>query len=154
MKGYNDLVTLLKETQARKILDTNTAAICDYQDMIAHSDVDKLEELSRGSLKEAFYWVYGAAYGTYEALRFFYTHAEQLEAMRERIADNEAEIEALQARKEEAKKEAAKNMDLAEKNRAAWQETTEDLKQAQKTIEAQAAEIIKLKAKLYDMITK
>ena len=145
MKGYEDLVKLLKQTQATGGLDVSTEAICEYQDMIAHSHDDQLEELANGNLKESFYRVYGYAYGTVEAIRFHCSHGRKIMEM---IAENDD----LKADLEDWKSKAQKAQETAEKFRESWDELSQKVARQENEIRRQAAEIITLKAKLYDMM--
>lgn len=156
MKGYEDLVKLLKQTQATGGLDISTEAICEYQDMIAHSHDDQLEELANGNLKESFYRVYGYAYGTVEAIRFHCRHGRKIIEM---ISENDS----LKADVEDLRVEVQKARETAEKFRDSWEDVAQKAAQQENEfkrqaaeqeneIKRQAAEIITLKAKLYDMM--
>lgn len=145
MKGYEDLVKLLSRTQATGGLDVSVEAICEYQDMIAHSHDDQLEELANGNLKESFYRVYGYAYGTVEAIRFHCRHGRKILEM---IAENDD----LKADVEDWKAKVQKAQETTEKFRASWEDLTQKTAQQENEIRRQAAEIITLKAKLYDMM--
>lgn len=145
MKGYAELVELLKHTQATGGLDVSTEAICEYQDMIAHSHDDQLEELANGNLKESFYRVYGYAYGTVEAIRFHCRHGKKIMEM---IAENDD----LKADVEDWKTKAEKAQQAAEKFRVSWEDLSQKAARQEDEIRRQAAEIITLKAKLYDMM--
>ncbi len=153
MKGYKELVELLNATQARRTLDCSTKAVCEYQDMIAHSDEDQLEELSRGPLMESFYWVYGAAYGTYESIRFYHRHSQKYEAMQCKIADYEAEIEELEAENKALQEAAKKTEGRLNEAAAIAQKNRDELVATQKRAQGLERIIIELKAKLYDLMT-
>ena len=154
MKGYEDLVTLLKKVQATHGIDTDEKSVCEYQDMIGHSSQEQLKELANGVYKETFYRVYGFAYGTVEAIRFFTKNSDRIEAiLRERneaICDRDDMQDVLEKEKA-AHQTATKNAktlcdDLYDEKR-----NTERL---QKELEAAQDEIIKLKARLFDLMEK
>lgn len=145
MKGYKELLELLKKTQASGSLDISNAAICDYQDMIAHSDEDQLSELANGNLKESFYRVYGYAFGTVEAIRFHCKHGNKIQDMIYENSELKAEAEDLKAKLKSAQ-------ETAENFREYWHDENQKTITQKMTIEKQEREIIELKAKLYDMM--
>lgn len=147
MKNYNDLVELLKKVQATGGLDLDQASICDYQDMIGHSSIEQLEELANGNYKESFYRIYDAAYGTMETLRFYINHGEKIQAIIE-------ECEYWQEQTKEAEEKARSNFQSFEKylNLHSKEKARND--GLKSVIKAKDQEIIELKAKLYDLMTK
>lgn len=154
MKGYEDLVKLLKHVQATHGFDTDEKTVCEYQDMIGHSSDEQLTELANGAYKESFYRIYGCAYGTIEAIKFFGKHSEKILAMLDENANLKCDLEI-------AEDKAKKNFDLAEKNRQSWIEEKNrannaeyQITEKEKEITALQDEIKTLKAKLYDLITK
>ena len=154
MLGYEDLVKTLKEVQATGIMDTKTETVCNYQDMIGHSTVGQLNELSHGQYKEAFYRVYCQACGVIETLRFYFENSEAITAYREQIADHDAEIESLHGRLEESEK--VRDHFIKEHRNACreWSNASAEIKKRDAEIEALKRETIELKARLYDMMTK
>lgn len=154
MKGYEDLVKLLQHVQATHGFDTDEKTVCDYQDMIGHSSEEQLTELANGAYKESFYRIYGCAYGTIEAIKFFTKHGEKILAMLSENADLKCDLEI-------AEDNAKKNFDLAEKNRQSWIEeknrannAENQITEKEKEIASLQDEIIRLKARLYDLIEK
>lgn len=154
MKQYEDLVALLKKVQTTGGLDCDQASICDYQDMIGHSTADQLRELANGVYSGAFYRVYGISYGTLESIKFYMQNSNKVyDILLERdnaVIDRDEALEKLENQKQKIADnflKAQNAMDAAEEEKAARLKAEEDLKKAQ-------AEIIELKAKLYDLITK
>ena len=150
MVGYKELMELVKKTQATpgNILDVSDAAICDMQDMIGHSTVQELRELSNNDqYKPTFYRIYGYAYGTVEAIRFFTKNSDKLDQIiRERdeaICDRDDLTDDLNKVNEKVKSIELENRELTRKL-----ETTNAI------IDSQAQEIIQLKARLYDLMNK
>ena len=153
MKQYEDLVKLVNNTAVTGGLDISNEAIAEYQDMIGHSSIEQLREAANGKNNETFYRIYGHAYGTTEAIKFYMKNSDKVaEILTER---DEAEFNA-----EEARRDADKAKDRAEfwKKEAdntakAATEFETNLKEALRKIELQAREIIELKARLYDLMT-
>lgn len=156
MKGYKELVELLKKTQSSGMLDISNEAVCEYQDMIAHSNEDQLSELANGTLKESFYRVYGYAYGTVEAIRFHCKHGRKIQEMICENEDMKESIELLTTKlkkaEEKAKKAEEKAVETAEKFRELWHKADQEKTQLECDVVNQRQEIIELKAKLYDMM--
>lgn len=154
MKGYEELVKLLNKVQATGGLDVDEKSICEYQDMIGHSTQDQLRELANGNLKESFYRVYGHSYGTVEAIRFFTKNSDKLyDILAERdnaVIDRDEALEKLENQKQKIADnflKAQNALDAAEEEKAARLKAEEDLKKAQD-------EIIRLKARLFDLMEK
>lgn len=152
MKGYKELVELLKKTQSSGMLDISNEAVCEYQDMIAHSNEDQLSELANGTLKESFYRVYGYAYGTVEAIRFHCKHGDKILDMLHENSELQAEIENLNTVIEGLKEKVKSAHETAENYREYWHEENQKAITQKMTIDKQEREIIELKAKLYDMM--
>lgn len=154
MKQYEDLVALLKRVQATGGLDCDQASICDYQDMIGHSSREQLKELANGVYIETFYKVYGLAYGTVEAIRFYTKNSENIETLLYSRDSLQCDLEEEKEKTEKAKEEAKKNFDTAARMRDEWEKEKTEKENIKKDLEKAQAEIIELKAKLYDLITK
>lgn len=152
MKQYEDLVKLVKRVQATGGMDTDEASVCDYQDMIGHSSDEQLRELANGEMKHAFYRIYGCAYGTISAIQFFTKHSNKLdEIIHERdeaICDRDDAREDLKKEKEKTEKAFAQ----AQKMRDSWEQEKTEKENIKRDLEKAQAEIIQLKAKLYDLI--
>ena len=153
MKQYEDLVKLLKKTQATNGLDTDNASVCDYQDMIGHSSDEQLTELSNGEYKRAFYWIYGVAYGTISAIEFYCKHSEKITAILEERDNLKCDVEDLN-------EDLQKKQEMAEKFHVGYLKSVEETKKVQYEldkalgeIERQKQEMMELKAKLYDLMT-
>lgn len=147
MKQYEDLVKLLNKVQATGGLDVDEKSICDYQDMIGHSTQEQLRELANGSLKESFYRVYGHSYGTVEAIRFFTQNSNKM-------YDLLLERDGLKADLEIANKDIDKYMLESSKNYKAMMQERQEKEQAQDDLKKAQDEIIRLKARLFDLMEK
>lgn len=147
MKGYEELVKLLNRVQATGGLDVDEKSICEYQDMIGHSTQDQLRELANGNLKESFYRVYGHSYGTVEAIRFFTQNSNKM-------YDLLLERDGLKADLEIANKDIDKYMLESSKNYKAMIQERQEKEQAQDDLKKAQEEIIRLKARLFDLMEK
>lgn len=147
MKGHEDLVKLISTTAITGGLDVSQEAINEYQDMIGHSTAEELRTAANGKNNETFYRIYGHAYGTTEAIKFYMKNSDKVQEILHERDDWQA-----QAEEEEERAKSMTRQYLAVNKQ--YGEALEELTAAQGTIEAQAAEIIELKAKLYDLMTK
>ena len=147
MKGYEELVKLLNRVQATGGLDVDEKSICEYQDMIGHSTQEQLRELANGNLKESFYRVYGHSYGTVEAIRFFTQNSNKM-------YDLLLERDGLKADLEIANKDIDKYMLESSKNYKAMIQERQEKEQAQDDLKKAQEEIIRLKARLFDLMEK
>lgn len=158
MKGYNDLVKLINMAAATGGLDVTNEAICEYQDMIGHSSIEQLEEMANGEQRETFYRVYGVAYGTIAAIKFYCENSRKLAGI---IAEHdEARLEA-----EERANQMERTAEQWKKDCEAWEERYHKCNEdragheweeahAKAELEDAQREITELKAKLYDLMTK
>lgn len=153
MKEGKDLLPLLKKVQSTGGLDVSEQAVCDYQDMIGHSCEEDLEELANGEYKEAFYRVYGVAYGVVEAIRFHCKHGKKIIELFDRIADLENAERMYKDKISELADTSAEWIERTEKTRQAWENEKRAKEEALETIKKQQETIQELKAKLYDLIT-
>ena len=147
MKDYKDLVQTVKTIQSSHIMDCSEQAVCDYQDMIGHSSEEELEELANGAFIETFYKVYGQAYGTAEAIKFYCRHSEKIRNIQTDLSETECDRDRYKALYEDQKKLSDKfHSETCEAEQKAHDLEVENTKLNK--------EIIKLKAKLYDLMTK
>ena len=154
MKGYEDLVKTLNHIQSSRGMDCSPEAICDYQDMIGHSSIEQLAELANSDiLKEAFYKVYGEAYGTVEAIKFFCKNGQKIQDILATNADQTAEIDRLNFLLTEQKKDTEAQKKAREEIQSEYATlANQNMKQAAE-IETLKAQMQELKAKLYDLMT-
>lgn len=154
MKGYEDLVALLKKVQATHGIDTDIESINNYSDMIGHSSVDQLKELANGVYKETFYRVYGLCYGTVEAIRFFTKNSDKIEAILRSRDEAICDLEDMQDKLKKADDETKRAWDKSLEMRSAWEAEKTEKENIKKELEKANEEIIRLKAKLYDLMEK
>lgn len=154
MSGYTELVKLLKKVQASGGLNCDEASICDYQDMIGHSSIEQLKELSNGDYKEAFYRVYCLAYGVIVTLRFYCQNSTKIENVLRERDGYVCDIEDLQDKLNKAKAESDKNLDLFSKAHEGYIKVCQEKDDIQKALNLANDEIVRLKARLFDLMEK
>ena len=158
MKDYKDLVKLINRTTATGGMEVTDEAICDYQDMIGHSSIEQLHELANGKQKETFYRVYGVAYGTIAAIKFYCENSRKLAGIIEE--HDEARLDAEE--EAERQKEAAERWEARYNEQFARREEAEasgcrlidENATLAKELEDVRREIVELKAKLWDLTNK
>ena len=153
MKGkYNNLEELLKEVQATRGLDTNIEFITHVQDLIGHSTIDELHDLS-WKYKETFYRVYDEAEGVEATMRFFAEHSRFSLNLQEQLADAEADRDKYQHLYKTEKE--GRDLDLKELQelRGKHNKNLTELVGKQREVDELRKELITLKAKLYDLMT-
>lgn len=158
MKDYKDLVKLVNMSAATGGLDITNEAICEYQDMIGHSSIEQLNDLANGPQKETFYRVYGVAYGTIAAIKFYCENSKRLAEIIEE--HDEARLD--------AEEEAERQKEAAERWEARYNEQFERREEAEKAglriidekselqtqLEEAQREIVELKVKMFDLMNK
>jgi predicted transcriptional regulator len=154
MKQSEDLVALLKKVQTTGGLDCDQASVCDYQDMIGHSTQEQLKDLSNDVYIRAFYRVYGLAYGTTEAIKFYMQNSDKVYNILLERDGLKCDLEEMTDKYDHAMLEVKKNFDTAARMRDEWEKEKTEKENIKKDLEKAQAEIIELKAKLYDLITK
>lgn len=154
MKGYEDLVALLKKVQTTGGLDCDQASICEYQDMIGHSTQEQLKDLSNGVYISTFYRVYGLAYGTTEAIKFYMKNSDKVYNLMLDRDSLKCDLEEMKDKYDKQVLESKKNFDTAQKMRDAWEAEKAEKENIKKELEAAHEEIIRLKARLFDLIEK
>ena len=147
MKDYKDLVQTIKTIQSSHIMDCTEQAICDYQDMIGHSSIEQLEELANGAFIDTFYKVYGLAYGTGEAIKFYCQHSDKIKSLKDDLEKTERESNRFQKMFNDIHEEHQKTVQTCYETELKAHDLEVENTKLNK-------EIIKLKAKLYDLMTK
>ena len=149
---YENLEELLKEVQATRGLDTNIEFITHVQDLIGHSTIDELHDLS-WQYKETFYRVYDEAEGVEATMRFFAEHSRFSLNLQEQLADAEADRDKYQHLYKTEKE--SRDLDLKELQelRGRHNKNLTELVNKQREVDELRKELITLKAKLYDLMT-
>ena len=149
---YNNLEELLKEVQATRGLDTSIEFITHVQDLIGHSTVDELHDLS-WQYKETFYRVYDEAEGVESTMRFFAEHSKFSLGLQEQLADAEADRDKYQHLYK--KESESRDLDIKELQelRGKYNKNLTELVNKQNEVDELKNELTALKAKLYDLMT-
>ena len=146
---------LCKRVAATNSLDTGNDAIIAYQDLIGHATMEENQEISNTpELVESFYKVYGVAYGTCAAIKFYLNNSDK-------IADMQCDIEEYKAKAEKEHNDLVEARQYILELEGRVKECKRDMDGTLKQIELldgaiseRDAEIVQLKAKLFDLITK
>lgn len=146
MKQYKTLEELIAEISATGMIETTTEAAIHYQDLIGHSTTETLYNLANGSQNQEFYKVYGIAYGTITAIKCYMEYSQKQIDLRSDLDEAKAMLEISRRHNEQADQDIRT---LEDRLTAAQEEA----RQQAETIKEQATEIMKLKARLFDLIT-
>lgn len=153
--NYEDLKKTVQHIQSSHVMNCTEEAITRYQDMIGHSSIEELTELANTDVyKETFYKVYGIAYGTVEAIRFYLNNSNKIKDLLEEKADIEADRDLYKKYRDEAIEENKKSTELLLKSYKENDSLKKQTEEAGNRITELEAENQALKAKLYDLITK
>lgn len=137
------------------MLDLNDDAVVVYQDLIGHATEEENTELCNDpAVNETWYRIYGVAYGTTAAIKWYLNHSNK-------IAEMQCDLEEYKAMAEKKTEElkAAKDDSLTQFERAAdaekvIEEMKRDMEGTLKALKEKEEEIIQLKARLYDLMQR
>lgn len=149
---YDSLEELLKEVKSTRGLDTNIEFICHVQDLIGHSSIEDLDRLSH-EYKHTFYWVYNTAEGIENTIKFFAEYSNYCNNLRAELSEAEADRDKFKFLWQEEEKKSlqyAKERNTEQATNIKTGAALSDLEAKNKALEA---ELITLKAKLYDLMT-
>lgn len=133
--------------------DTDMESVCAYQDLLGHATIEENRELANDrALNEAFYRIYGVAYGTLAAIKFYMDNSNKVTDLKGELEDYKVSYEGkckeLQIAQEriEAQKEKIATLEgqIAECKR--------DMDGTLQNIQYRDDDIIRLKAKMYDLM--
>ena len=151
-----NLQELVNITAATHGLNTDIESITIMQDIIGHTSIDEVANIANGPHKETFYWIYGECYGTVEAIKYYVNNSEALENMICDRIDEAVSEERNKAEKklQDSKDECLKMCDSRNEYRRKFAEASGKLDNAELKIADMEAEIIKLKAMIFDLMNK
>lgn len=134
------------------LLDLNDEAVVVYQDLIGHATEEENTELCNDpAVNETWYRIYGVAYGTTAAIKWYLNHSNKIADIQCDLEEYKAKAEKLEAELSEAKKAVEVQKANAETLNNQLYECKRDMEGTLKTIDIQEKEITRLKAKLYDL---
>lgn len=148
-KTIKELCRRVAATHMLDKLDDDTVVA--YQDLIGHATMEENKELSNDpALMETFFWIYGAAYGTVAAIKFYMQNSNKVENILAERDTYKADYEGLK----ETKKLLSEQLETAKKNSETLcdklYEAKQEIDDTLKKLKTKDAEIVELKAKLYD----
>lgn len=144
---------LCKRVARERRLDISDEAIVQYQDLIGHATVEENQELSNTpELMETFYWIYGVAYGTVAAIKFYLNNSDK-------IADIQCDREEYKAKAKQLEDELFVARGSIKEFEGQLKETKRDmdgtlqeLNRYKNIIDVKDKEIIRLKAQMFDLM--
>ena len=149
-KNIRDLVLRVARTRQ---LDLNEDAVVAYQDLIGHATVEENRELSNTpELTETFYWIYGAAYGTVGAIKFYLNNSNKIFELQDDLAEYEAKLkdaENMAEKWESLARTKGQHLNKCEEEKTA---ALKEVDACKAVIETQEREITRLKAQLFDLM--
>ena len=151
MKGYTELKDLLKEINRSGIIATDQASAVEYQDMLAQLTADQTRELANGELRRAYYRLYDVAAGTLNTIEHYMNTSDKVSAIIEERDAAEQEAEKAREEAKRTKAELEKGREAIATMHTAWMDEKNKNDELQAMLDSCAAEIMKLKARLYDM---
>lgn len=141
---------LTKEVARTGMLDISKEKVVEYQDLIGHTSVEENRELLNSTLMESYLRIYGVAYGTNAALRYYLNNSEaQLDRDR-KISGLTKDIEGMCKKVSELEKENKELHDLNMENIQIIGKLERERDEWELRYHALEDDVIKLKAKLYD----
>lgn len=127
-------------------------AVVIYQDLIGHATVEENRELANDpALMETFYRIYGVAYGTVAAIKFYMANSDKIAELNSDLDMAKQAAENLRDANKKLHEEIAgvnKELNAANGNINGY---VRSLDAAHEMLDAKDQEIIALKAKLYDL---
>lgn len=149
-KTIRELVNRVAATHG---YDTDMESVTAYQDLIGHATIEENRALANDpALNETFYRIYGLAYGTIEAIKFYMANSDKVAGLKGELADYK---EGFQDKCKEL--EVAKDRIEEQKNKITEldgriHELNRDMEGTQQSLREKEDEIVRLKAKLYDSL--
>ena len=137
------------------LLPNDEDAVVMYQDLIGHATVEENRDLANDpALMETFYRIYGVAYGTVAAIKFYMQNSNSVQAKRDDLKMYEDMADKYREKiAEQADIITGLNKMMAE---AEMKEVrlNNEVSQLNAQLETRDREIMELKAKLYDAMQK
>lgn len=134
------------------LMANDNEAIVIYQDLIGHATVEENRDLANDpALMETFYRIYGIAYGTVAAIKFYLTNSDKIAAMQADIEYNKDKVKRLETQLETERKTSKFWNDKADEYKDMFEESKCGMEETQKVLNDKDRLIMALKAKLYDL---
>ena len=143
---------MCKKVARNGLLDVSEKAIVDYQDMIGHATEEENKSLANDpALMESYYRIYGVAYGTIAAIKFYMANSNKVYNMKAELDDYKEELDKVRAMHKSSEERAKFWEDKTEEYKGQLKEAKRDMEGTEKRLQLTEAEVIALKAKLYDL---
>lgn len=135
------------------LLPNDEEAIVVYQDLIGHAtEVENSNLANEPALMETFYRIYGVAYGTVAAIKFYMDHSDRVYNLRAELEDYKEELEEVRTRLKNSEERAKFWEDKSNEYKEELGKRQHTLDETCMTVEMLRKESMELKAKLYDML--
>lgn len=137
------------------LLDLHDESVTVYQDLIGHATEEENTELCNDpALNETWYRIYGVAYGTTAAIKWYLNHSNKIAEMQFDLEEYKAKASKLEEELKDAKERAGAQKANAENLNSQLYECKRDMEGTLKALEEKDKEIVVLKARLYDLTAK
>lgn len=137
------------------LLANDTDAITVYQDLIGHATEEENTELCNDpALNETWYRIYGVAYGTTAAIKWYLNHSNQIAEMKCDLEEYMEQLDNSRTMHKNSEERAKFWEDKSEEYKGQLEEAKRDMEGTVKELERRDKEIMELKAKLYDLMQK
>lgn len=134
------------------MLDVSEEKVVEYQDLIGHASVEENKELLNSTLMESYLRIYGVAYGTNAALRYYLNNSEAQLDRERKISALTKDIEGMCKKVADLEKENMNYYKLSEENIQVIGKLERERDEWEQNYHVLQEEMIKLKARLYDML--
>ncbi len=149
--NIRDLCKKIASNVAHLLVYDNDAIVI-YQDLIGHATVEENKELANDpALMETFYRIYGVAYGTTAAIKFYLNNSDTIAELKADLEYYKDKVEQFNTQLETERKTAKCWRDKADELQEKLYKAEEDKEKTISSLETVRKETIELKAKLYDL---
>lgn len=134
------------------ILDITEEKAVMYQDLIGHATEGELGDLSNTpALTESFYRIYGTAYGTVAAIKFYLRYSDYVTSLKEDVEAEKIKTEEARTRNKNLNERVKYWENLAEERKGQLREAKRDMEGTLISLKDKEKEITMLKARMYDL---
>lgn len=151
-KTIRDLCKRVAHTHG---FDTDNESIVAYQDLIGHATQEENHDISNApELMESFYQIYGAAYGTVAAIKFYLQNSDKMVAKENNYEIMKDALEEHKTMLDSARKAEDFWRNKAEEYKGMLAEAKRDMEGTEKRLKISDADMVTLKARLYDLLVE
>ena len=143
---------LCKEVARTHSLDVSDEKAIEYQDLIGYASTQELDDVSNmPELIETFYRIYGVAYGTPAAIKFYVEHSDRQIDMRMQLDDAKETLKKRDSRIKELEDGLMEIKKSFEENKELMQEIEKEARKRDTALRSSEEENVRLKAEIYDL---